>query len=37
MKFRKKATGFVSMIIKLIIAIAVVIAVGFALRKIILG
>ena len=34
---RKKGTGFVSMIIKLIIVIGLIIAISFALKKIILG
>ena len=37
MRLNKKAVGFVTKIIELIIAIALIIAVGFALKKIILG
>jgi len=37
MKSRKKATGFIPLIIKLVLTIAIIIAVGWALKKRILG
>tara|TARA_Y100000310_G_C20685795_1_gene818882 strand:+ start:1741 stop:1854 length:114 start_codon:yes stop_codon:yes gene_type:complete len=37
MKLKKRATGFVSMIIKLIIVVGLIIAVSFVLKRIILG